>query len=151
LEIGLGPEEVRDLALIVQYSQQRAPATLVRGEDGDPPGLVVRFAQSRSFEARLRDAALRAGMALRGPVVLFSAVAGNDEAFYANLTFVQGYVAFHPDEDESGQLGVIEGRLGRLSAHETVLGYVVLPEHMDLAQPMDIYWDDHLVTATLRP
>jgi len=151
LELGLGPEEVRDLAMIVQYSQQRAPATLVRGEDGDPPGLVVRLAQSRSFEARFRDAALRVGTAVRGPVVLFSAVAGNDEAFYANLTFVQGHMAFHPDREQSGELGLIEGRLGRLSPDEVVLGYVVLPEHMDLSRPMDIYWNDRQVTATLRP
>jgi hypothetical protein len=27
----------------------------------------------------------------------------------------------------------------------------VLPEHMDLSQPMDIYWNDRQVTATLRP
>jgi hypothetical protein len=151
LELGLGPEEVRDLALIVEYSQQRAPATLVRGEDGDPAGLVVRLAQSRSFEARLRDAALHLGTAVRGPVVLFSAIAGNEEAFYANLTFVQGHMAFHPDRDQSGELGLIEGRLGRLSPDEVVLGYVVLPEHMDLSQPMDIYWNDRQVTATLRP
>jgi hypothetical protein len=151
LDLGLESEEVRDLALIVQYSQQRAPATLVRGEDGDPPGLVVRLAQSRSFESRLRDAALRAGSAVRGPVVLFSAFAGNDEAFYANLTFVQGHMAFHPDRGQPGELGLIEGRLGPLSADESVLGYVVLPEHMDLSQPMDIYWNDRQVTATLRP
>jgi hypothetical protein len=151
LEIGLGPEEVRDLALIVQYSQQRAPATFTRGADADPPGLVVRLAQSRSFEARMRDAALRVGRAVRGPVVLFSAVAGNEEAFYANLTFVQGHMAFHPDRDQSGELGLIEGHLGRLAPDEAVLGYVVLPEHMDLSQPMDIYWNDRQVTATLRP
>jgi hypothetical protein len=151
LELGLGPEEVRDLALIVEYSQQRASATLVRGEDGDPPGLVVRLAQSRSFEARLRDAALRVGTAVRGPVVLFSAIAAKEEAFYANLTFVQGHMAFHPDRDQSGELGLIEGRLGRLSPEQVVLGYVVLPEHMDLSRPMDIYWNDRQVTATLRP
>jgi hypothetical protein len=150
-ELGLGPEEVRDLALIVEYSQQRAPATLVRGEDGDPPGLVVRLAQSHSFEARLRDAALRVGTAVRGPVVLFSAIAAKEEAFYANLTFVQGHMAFHPNRDQSGELGLIEGRLGRLPPNGVVLGYVVLPEHMDLSQPMDIYWNDRQVTATLRP
>jgi hypothetical protein len=151
LEIGLAPEEVRDLALIVHYSQQRAPATFTRGADTDPPGLVVRLAQSRSFEARLRDAALRTGRAVRGPVVLFSAVAGSEQTFHANLTFVQGHMAFHPESDQSGELGLIEGHLGRLGPEEIVLGYVVLPRHMDLSQPMDIYWNDHQVTATLQP
>ena len=79
------------------------------------------------------------------------AVAGNDGAFYANLTFVQGHMSFHPDRNQSGELGLIEGRLGRLSPDEVVLGYVVLPGHMDLSRPMDIYWNDRQVTATLRP
>jgi hypothetical protein len=149
--LDLAPEEVRDLALIVEYSQQRAPATLARGGSAEPHGLVLRLARSRSFEARLHDAALRAGQAVRGPVVLFTAAGRDGEAFYGNLTFVQGHMAFHPDTGRADELGLIEGRLGRLAANETVLGYVVLPEHMDLSQPMDIYWDDHQVTATLRP
>ena len=32
-----------------------------------------------------------------------------------------------------------------------MLGYVVLPEQVELAQPLDIYWDDRQITATLRP
>jgi len=151
LDLGLAPDEVRDLALIVEYSQQRAPATLVRGADSDPPAMVLRVAQSPAFEARLRDALLRAGRPLQGPVVLFSAVAGDDEAFYANLTFVQNHLAFRPDAAVAHELGLIEGRLGRLGPQESVLGYVVLPPTMDLHQPVDIYWDDRQITATLRP
>jgi len=150
-DLGLAPDEVRDLALIVEYSQRRAPATLVRGADANPPRLVVRVAQSPSFEARLRDASLRTGRPLGGPVVLFSAIAAGDEAFYANLTFVQNHLAFRPDAAVSEELGLIEGRLGKLGPDEAVLGYVVLPPTMDLSQPMDIYWDDRQITATLRP
>jgi len=142
---------VRDLALIVEYSQQQAPATLVRGDGPEVPSMVVRLAQSRSFEARLRDAAQRAGTSVRGPVVLFSAVGAEEGSFFANLTFVQGHIAFHPETGQPGQLGLIEGRLGKLARDESVLGYVVLPERMDLSQPMDIYWNDRQVTATLRP
>jgi hypothetical protein len=32
---------------------------------------------------------------------------------------------------------------------DAVLGYVVLPADVDPAQPLDLYWDDRLVTATL--
>jgi len=149
-DLALAPDEVRDLGLIVEYSQQRAPATLVReGEEGE--AMVVRIAQSNSFEARLRDAAQRAGTPIAGPVVLFSAKSMRPEPFYANLTFVQGHLAFHPERDVGTQLGVIEGHLGELGPGEEVLGFVVLPGHMDLSQPMDIYWDDRQVTATLRP
>jgi hypothetical protein len=149
--LGLSPEELRDLALIVEYAQRHAPAAIARRGSAGSPGLVVRLAQSRSFEARLREASLRAGRAVRGPVVLFTAVGGDEAGFHANLTFVQGHVAFHPDAGRDGELGLLEGRLGKLAPDETVLGYVVLPEHMDLSQPMDIYWNDHQVTATLRP
>jgi hypothetical protein len=151
LDLGLSPEDVRDLALIVEYSQQRAPATLVRGAEYDPPSLVLRVAQSGAFDARLRAASKRAGSPVHGAAVLFSAVANRDESFYANLTFVQGHMAFHPEPRSAQEVGVIDGRLGRLRPAESVLGYVVLPASMDLSQPMDIYWNDQQVTATLRP
>jgi len=149
-DLALAPDEIRDLGLIVEYSQQRAPATLVRGRDGNE-SMVLQIAQSNSFEARLRDAAQRAGTPIAGPVVLFSARTRQPESFYANLTFVQGHVAFHPEMGVGTQLGVIDGSLGELGPGEGVLGFVVLPRHMDLSQPMDIYWDDRQVTATLRP
>jgi hypothetical protein len=151
LDLGLAPDEVRDLASIVEYSQRRAPATFVRGPDRDAPALVLRIAQSRSFEARLRDALASADQQARGAALLFTAVASSDEVFYANLTFVQGHVAFHPDPASSSEFGLIDGRLGRLGPNEGVLGYVVLPEGMDPGQPIDIYWNDRQVTATLQP
>ena len=151
LDLGLAPEEVRDLASIVEYSQKRAPASFERGSDRAAPALVLRMAQSRSFDSRLRDALASAGQGVGGHAVLFTAVASSKEAFYANLTFVQGHMAFHPDPTSSSEFGVIAGRLGILSPDEPVLGYVVLPESMDLGQPIDIYWNDRQVTATLRP
>jgi hypothetical protein len=64
---------------------------------------------------------------------------------------VQGHEAFHPDPNDPTQLGVIRGGLGELAADSDVLGYVVLPAQVELAKPLDIYWDDHQITATLRP
>lgn len=151
LNLALDRDEIRDLALIVEYSQQHAPATLVRGDTPGDPDLVVRISLSRSFEARLHEAARRAGRVVRGPAVLFTAKAKRDAAFYGNLTFVQGHMAYHPDATRVEEFGVIDGRLGKLQPDVEVLGYVVLPEWVELGQPLDIYWNDRQVTATLHP
>jgi len=150
LDLGLSEQEARDLALIVDLSQQRAPAAFARG-DGGAPTLSVRVAPSAAFEARLREAWARRGRSLAGSVVLFSARAAAPESFHPNFTFVQGHQAFHPDPSDPTQLGLIRGDLGDLAPESDVLGYVVLPEHVELAQPLDIYWDDRQITATLRP
>ncbi len=150
LDLGLSDEEARNLALIVELSQQRAPAAFARG-DGAEAGLSVRVAPSSAFEARLRDAWASRGRTLAGPVVLFSARAAAPAAFHPNFTFVQGHEAFHPDPGDPTQLGVIRGELGNLAPDADVLGYVVLPKQVELAKPLDIYWDDRQITATLRP
>jgi hypothetical protein len=84
-------------------------------------------------------------------VLLFTAQAAAPEVFYPNFTFVQGHQAFHPDPGDAAQLGLIRGGFGELQPGAGVLGYVVLPEQVELGQPLDIYWDDRQVTATLRP
>ena len=150
LDLRLSDEEARDLALIIELSQQRAPAAFARGEGGAPT-LAVRVAPSSAFEARLREAWSRRGRTLAGPVVLFSARAAAPESFHPNFTFVQGHEAFHPDPNDPTQLGLIRGDLGKLAPDSDVLGYVVLPDHVELAKPLDIYWDDRQITATLRP
>ncbi len=150
LDLGLTDEEARDLALIIEFSQQRAPAAFSRGGEAAPT-LWVRVAPSAAFEARLRDAWARRGQALSGPVVLFSARAVAPESFHPNFTFVQGHQAFHPDPGDPTQLGLIRGGLGDLAPEAAVLGYVVLPAQVELAKPLDIYWDDRQITATLRP
>ena len=37
------------------------------------------------------------------------------------------------------------------AAGGVVLGYAVLPGSVDLAEPIDVYWNDRLLAATLRP
>jgi hypothetical protein len=146
----LGNDEIRDLLAIVELSQERAPATLAE-PDAAEPEMLLRLARSRAFEARLRDAWTAAGLAVAGPVLVFAAEARAPISFYANLTFAQGHVAYHPDPDDRRQLGVLRGRQGDLAAGEITLGYVVLPETTDLAEPMDIYWNDRRITAVLAP
>jgi hypothetical protein len=84
-------------------------------------------------------------------VLAFQGVAVEKGEFFGNLTFVQGHVAFHPDPADPLQFGVLAGAQGPLAPGESVLGYVVLPAHVDLAQPLDVYRDDRRITATLQP
>ena len=144
-DLGLSDQEVQNLFLIVHLAQRRAPATF-EAEVGR--AVTVRLAQSSSFVPRLRNA--RRDLP-NGPVLLFAAVADETSAFHANLTFVQGHEAFQPDRADPDQLGVIRGRLGTLEADEGVIGYVVLPERMDTQKPIEIYWNDRQLTATLQP
>jgi hypothetical protein len=150
VDLGLSDQDVRDLALIVELSQQRAPAAFALGEGGEPT-LAVRVAPSAAFEAHLREVLARRGRGVSGPVLLFSVRARQSASFHPNFTFVQGHQAFHPDPEDPAQLGLIRGGFGEITADSDVLGYVVLPEQVQLAQPLDIYWDDRQITATLRP
>ena len=145
--LDLVDEEAADLAMIVELSQRRAPASFA--DDGTQGR--VQLARSLAFEARMREHLRGNGHASSGPVVLFVADADSRGAFYGNLTFVQNGMAFHPSSDDPDQLGVIRGRLGPLEDGGSVLGYVVLPERLDPSHPIDIYWNDRQLTATFQP
>jgi hypothetical protein len=144
-DLGLSDREVRDLLMIVELAQRAAPAAFPP-EEGN--ALTVLLAQSAAFEPRLRQA--RRSLP-SGAVLLFAAVALDDADFHANLTFVQGHSAFQPESANPDHLGVIRGRLGSLEADEAVLGYVVLPERIDTGKPVDIYWNDRMLTTVLAP
>ena len=99
----------------------------------------------------MREQLAARGHASGGPIVLFIADADSGGSFYGNFTFVQNGIAFHPSTGNPYELGVIRGRLGRLENGSSVLGYVVLPERLDLSRPIDIYWNDRELTATFQP
>ena len=145
--LNLGETEVEDLALIVELSQRRTPASFT--DDGSQGR--VRLARSLAFEARMRAHLAGRGRASGGPVVLFVADADSGGSFYGNLTFVQNGIAFHPSNDDPSELGVIRGGLGPLENGSSVLGYVVLPERLDPSRPIDVYWNDRQLTATFQP
>jgi hypothetical protein len=150
LALSLSPREVEDLAAIVEVMQERAPATFVQRDDAGRAA-QLRLARSAAFEARVARALAERGTPAPGPVVVFHLVADAPTSFWGNLTFVQGHVAHHPDPADPAQFGVVDGRLGELAAGERVLGYVVLSAGADTARPLDVYWDDRLLTATLTP
>jgi len=151
LDLALAPGDVADLDQIVAVSQSFAPAAVARyGADGERTA-VLELARSAGFEQRVHAALAAQGAAQPGPVVLFRAEARAAGAIHGNLTFVQGHAAFHPDPAKPDQLGVLDGALGDLAAGQRVLGYAVLPAHLDPSAPIDIYWDDRRTTATLSP
>jgi hypothetical protein len=151
VDVGLSPDDLADLGTIVDLMQQKAPATLVRPDETGGRRAVLRVARSFAFEQHLLPVLDSRGTPGDGLVVLVRAVADERVAFFGNLTFVQGHVAFHPDTSSPGQFGVLDGALGRLDAGDSVLAYTVLPQHMDITEPIDIYWDDRRITATLLP
>ncbi|MCH2171125.1 hypothetical protein MK489_10110 [Myxococcota bacterium] len=144
----LTPQELEDLAQIVELSQRRAPATFEKSEGS---GVRLRIAHSKALESRLREVWRTAGGTPEGHPVVFSAAASQADRFYANLTFVQDSVAFHPNRDDARELGVLQGRLGRLGPDDRVLGYAWLPTSMDLKRSMDVYWNDRVLRTTLDP
>jgi hypothetical protein len=146
-DLGLTDGELRDLFYLVELSQQRAPATLLRAGPAGPDSLRVSFAHSQAFDERLH----RAGNTGGGPVLLFSVQPKAAGRFQPNFTFVQGHTTFSPRRDDPAQLGVISGRIGELQADELLLGYVVLPAGIDVQRPIDLYWDDQQIAATFRP
>ena len=140
----LSAEETRDLALIVELTQQRRRVGFDDGDAGGAPALSVRLAHSPAFESRLRE---HFGGAPLGPTLLFLAAAAAEGVFHPNFTFVQEHIAFSPEREDPRAYGVLEGEVGALGPGERVLGYVVLPEPVDLGAPMDIYWNDRRISV----
>jgi hypothetical protein len=149
-DLGLTDGELRDLYFIVELNQTEAPAAFVKENAAGSELMVVSLAHSSAFEERLAQAFQRRGRPM-GPALLFTAVARAPEDFYANFTFSQGPLAFQPKVDDPLQFGVIQGRLGPMDRNTAVLGYVVLPDVVDLTAPMDVYWNDRRIEVVLSP
>jgi len=143
-ELGLTDGELRDLFYLVELSQEQVPATFA-SESGGQESLRVSFAHSQAFEARVRSAT-----SVDGRVVLWSVQPKQRERFRPNFTFVQGQTAFRPQAGNARELGVLVGRFGELDRDDLVLGYAVLPADIDLARPVDVYWDDRRLAVTFE-
>jgi hypothetical protein len=147
LDLGLADQELRDLYQIVELSQETTPAAFER-RTADGRGVIrLSLARSLAFEERLEAAWASRGGLGSGGVLLFTAVSKQAETFHPNLTFVQDHLTFQPDAENPAQLGILQGRLGALDADEVVLGYVILPESLELTAPFDVYWDDRRIAV----
>lgn len=145
-DLGLTDGDLRDLFLLVELSQRRAPAAFLRAAPGGAESMRVSMAYSQAFDERVRSAG-GAG----GSVLLFSVEPQAAGRFLPNFTFVQGHLTFSPRRDDPAQFGILSGRVGDLAAGDLVLGYVILPEAIDVARSLDVYWDDQQVVTTFRP
>ena len=147
IELGLGDDELRDLYQLVELSQELTPAAFQRATADGRGVFRVALARSLAVQDRIARAWESRGGVGGGDVLVFTAVSMQAEPFHANLTFVQEHLTFQPTADDPRQLGVLQGRLGELEADEVVLGYVILPEAMDSAEPMDVYWNDRRISV----
>ena len=151
VQLGLSEEELRDLFLIVELSQEAAPAAFVKETADGREAFALSFAWSSAF-AQQWSAHHPRGAELRDTqVLLFSAVAHRAEDFHPNFTFTQRHLAFSPENGDGSQLGVLLGALGSLEEGEVVLGWVALPGRMSLSEPMGVYWNDRHLETTFAP
>ncbi|MDJ0785963.1 MAG: hypothetical protein QNK05_04105 [Myxococcota bacterium] len=147
LDLGMGDEELRSLFQIVELTQEKVPVQFARNTADGRGVFRVAFARSVAFEGRLREAWESRGGLGASKVLLFTAFSKRPVDFHANFTFVQGHLTYQPDSANPKQIGVLQGRLGELEGGEGVLGYVVLPETLDLGGEIDVYWNDRRTTA----
>jgi hypothetical protein len=143
------PEEIEALVELVELRQQLAPARL-RAEDALGNGrMEVSFAYSRALEERVLSwlGEGRGG----GRVILFAVRALEAGEFHPSFFFLQQAQGFRPDPEMVEQVGLLLGDPGPLDTGATRLGYVVLPGRFMLEQPLELWWNDRRVEATLEP
>jgi hypothetical protein len=147
IDLGLGDDELRDLFLLVELSQEQTPARFARETADGRELFEVSLARSEAFSQRLREAWASRGGLGGSQVLLFTSVSKQPAEFQPNLTFVQGHLSYQPAATNPRQLGILQGHLGALEADELVLGYVILPETLDLDRPVDVYWNDRRLSV----
>ena len=145
----LDEAELRDLTRLIVLRQQVAPAELAVEDVRGRPQLFLRYAYSPSFETR----AVRAlGLdPARSRVLLFSARSESDVEFYPNFSAIQDGVSFRPEPSRASELGFVLGAPGTLGAGRIAIGYLVLPARVDPARPLELWWNDRKLEATLAP
>jgi hypothetical protein len=149
--LALTEQELADLVQVIVLRQSLAPATLTVRDLSGRPELELRYAYSPAFERRVRDA-LSAETAQRRPRVLaFSARSVRETELYPRFLVSQEGATFRPEPGDTTQLGLLLGAAGPMPAGTLVVGYLVLPPRFDPGVPLDLWWNDRRVTATLLP
>ena len=147
--LSLGESELRDLVRLVALRQQIAPAELVIEDIHDRPQLYLQLAYSRAFEVRTLEATQGEASATR--IIVFTARAGEAVEFYPNFLVTQGPATFRPDALNPEEVRFLVGAPGPLSKGTMAVGYLRIPERFDPTQPMDLWWNDRSIEATLEP
>ena len=147
--VSLSEDELADLVQVILLRQQLAPASIEVRDASGRPEVELRYAYSTAFERRVSDA-LPAAVAASGPrVLVFSAKSTRETEFYPRFLVTQAGGTFRPQPDDATQQGLLLGEAGPMAPGTLVVGYVVLPPRFDPTQPLDLWWNDRRVTATL--
>jgi len=129
--VALGDSDLRDLVRLVALRQEQAPAALEIANVHGQKSLRIEVAWSSSFEAfALQALSRRAG---------------------ESHVLVQHGRTFRPDPEKPTEIGFLLGAPGNLPSGEMAVGYLVMPQTFDPAAPLEVYWNDRSVTATLAP
>ena len=60
-------------------------------------------------------------------------------------------MTFRPDPGEATEVGFLLGSAGEVEAGADLLGYIVVPVRFDPSREMDVWWNDHSLSAVLQP
>ena len=145
----MSEDELRDLARLIVLRQQVAPAELGVEDVRGRPQLSLRYAYSPSFEERA-VAALGLDRA-RSRVLLFSVRSEADVEFVPNFSAIQDGVSARPEPSLRSEVGFVLGAPGQMAAGRVSIGYLVLPARVDPSRPLDLWWNDRKLNATLAP
>ncbi len=141
--------ELRDLVRLVELRQQVVSAELTLEDLRGGERLRILMAHSRAFESILLESL---GVDPRERrVIAFVVSAPERTEFHPNFFVVQGSRTFRPDPGDPRELGLLVGSPGTIPARGLALGYMVVPAAFDPAEPMELWWNDRSVAATLAP
>jgi hypothetical protein len=145
----LAPRDIEALVEVVELRQEMAPAEILAEDALGNGRMGVRFAYSAAFEQHVL------GWLGRTPaeslVLLFSVRAIEPGEFYPNFFFLQDGQGFRPDVRDGNEVGFLLGDPGTLDRGAARLGYVVVPGRFAPERPMELWWNDRRVEATLQP
>jgi hypothetical protein len=145
----LSDPELRDLARIIELRQQIAPARLSVEDLQGRQQLEIELAHSPALEAQILEVLGESPEERR--VLVFSARSAVSSEFHPNFLVVQDSLTFRPDPGRPEESGFLSGEPGPLPRGVPTLGYLVIPDRFDPAQPMDLWWNDRSLTAVLSP
>ncbi len=143
-------DELRDLVRLVELRQQVASAELTIEDLRGGERLRILLAHSRAFESILLEP-LGLRPEDRRVIAFLVSAPGEQAEFHPNFFVVQGSRTFRPDPEDPRELGLLVGAPGAIPAGSVALGYMIVPAAFDPAEPMEIWWNDRSVAATLAP
>jgi len=145
--VSLADDDLRDLVRLIALRQEAAPATLDLEDVHGKRTLKIEIAYSAAFEAYALQTLSHEPAASH--VIVWSAQAQRDVDFRANFFVVQNGRTYRPDPQTPAEAGFLLGAPGTLPTGEMAVGYLVVPASFDPRAPLEVFWNDRSVEATL--